>query len=80
MADTIRETTIYPAKIKLEAFDQYNDYSVIFDYRLTVDDKSVGYFRSWNVGTDHSKAVKAYDTAVSAIFMAQARAFTQEAA
>lgn len=80
MSTTVRETTLYPAKIRLEGFDQYNDYSVIYDYRLTVEDKSAGYFRSWEVGTNQAKAIAAYDIAVSAIFMAQARAFTAEAA
>lgn len=74
MSNTIRQTTIYPAKIELTERDQYNDYSVVCDYTLIVEDKNAGYFRRFNLGTDKAKAIRAYDVAVSAIYRAQAQA------
>lgn len=69
--ETIRQTTLYPAKVILEARDHYNDYSVRADHFLTVEDRSVGYFRQWALGADRIKAIRAYDVAVNSVYQAQ---------
>jgi hypothetical protein len=58
--NTLRTTTIYPVTITLDEIDQYNDYSVIFDYKLSVDDPETGYFRQWHCGTNRQLALDCY--------------------
>ena len=72
--NTIRQTTIYPAKIELTERDQYNDYSVRCDYTLEVNDPKAGYFRRFDLGTDKAKAIHAYDVAVASIHRSHALA------
>ncbi len=71
--DTLRETTIYPVKITLTARDQYNDYSVVCDYRLSVDDPETGYFREWCVSTNRALALDCYNAAVAWVFKRKAQ-------
>jgi hypothetical protein len=69
--DTVREITIYPATVTLTARDQYNDYSVVYDYHVEVNDHDNAYFRSWYVGTDRKRAMAAFNRAVAAVIKAQ---------
>lgn len=68
--NTIRQTTIYPCKIELTEHDQYNDYSVVYDYHLHVNDPKAGYFRRFDLGTNKAKALRAYEVAVETIHRA----------
>lgn len=60
----IRSTTVYPVKISLDARDQYNDYSVAYDYRLTVDYGN-GRSQTFDVGSNKNAAISKYDAAVA---------------
>jgi hypothetical protein len=60
---TIRECTLYPARVTLIERDQFNDYSVVFDHELIVEDNVNRYRRAWHVGTNRAKAIAAYETA-----------------
>ncbi len=62
---TIKQTTINTARIELTERDQYNDYSVVCDYHVHVNDPDHGYFRQFFVGTNKAKAFAAYDLAAS---------------
>lgn len=69
MTETLRECTIYPATVRLEARDQYNDYSVLFDHTLIVTDKVNAYSRRWQLGTDPVFAVSVYDAAIGCLYL-----------
>ncbi len=60
---TLRQTTIYPTKIQLEARDQYNDYSVVADHFITVEYGN-GRSARFDVGTNQAAAIRKYDDAV----------------
>lgn len=65
--DIIRETTIRGHKVTLQAIDQYNDYSVVYDYRLEVCEPGQHYGRTWNLGTGKPRAEKAFSVACSVV-------------
>lgn len=67
MSDTIRATTIYPHRVRLEACDRYNDYSVVYDHFVTVE-YGDGKWQRFDVGTNQAKAIGKYDAAVTLIF------------
>lgn len=70
---TIRQTTIYPTTIKLEARDQYNDYSVVADHIITVEYGN-GRSARFDVGTNESAAIRKYDSAVALAYSHAAKA------
>ena len=58
---TDHHTTINGHQISLTARDQYNDYSVVYDYTLDVDG------RRWHLGTSQATATKAYRKACEVV-------------
>lgn len=68
---TIRQTSLHATKIELTERDQYNDYSVVCEYQLHVNDPKAGYFRRFDLGTDKAKAINAYSVAVDTVRRAQ---------
>ena len=71
---TIRQTASGSAKIELTERDQYNDYSVVCEYQLHVNDPKAGYFRRFDLGTNKAKAINAYNNALATIRHAQTQA------
>lgn len=65
--NTIRQTTIRGHQVILEARDQYNDYSVVYDYRLEVREPGQSYGRTWDLGTSKAKAQTAFERACSVV-------------
>lgn len=61
---TARQTQIGQVQITLEARDQFNDYSVIYDHFITVNYGN-GRTSRHDVGTNKSEALAKYDAAVS---------------
>ena len=68
-----RQTTVHSVKIKLEARDQYNDYSVVCDHFITVDHGN-GRVQRFNVGTNEQAAISKYNAAVALTYSSFARA------
>ena len=61
------QTSINGWTIKLHQRDQYNDYSVIYDYSIEVCEPGQAYGRSWNIGTNKHKASQAYNLAIRTV-------------
>jgi hypothetical protein len=61
----LAQTDLNAVRITVESRDQYNDYSVVYDYYVTVNDPNTGYFRQWHCGTKRERALDAYRAAVA---------------
>lgn len=59
---TTRQTKVGAVTIKLEARDQYNDYSVIYDHFVTVDYGN-GRASRHDVGTNRAVAIDKFNAA-----------------
>jgi hypothetical protein len=57
--DTILSTFSNGFTTTLTARDQYNDYSAIYDYFVTVTARD-GQWRRWSVGTNKTRAIELY--------------------
>jgi hypothetical protein len=56
---TILKTSANGFTTTLTARDQYNDYSVVYDYFVTVTSTD-GKSRQWSVGTNKARATQLY--------------------
>jgi hypothetical protein len=57
----VRETQVNGYTITLERRDQYNDYSVAYDYRVTVCEGNCQYGKAWELGSGVSLANAAFE-------------------
>lgn len=62
-----RQATIAGHKITLHARDQYNDYSVVYDYSLEVCEPGFSYGRTWALGTNEGRARQAFERACNVV-------------
>jgi hypothetical protein len=56
MLNLLNSITIGHFAIALEGLDHMNDYSLVYDYRVTITDKRDGASRCWELGTKTSRA------------------------
>lgn len=59
-----QETNVGGWIVRLHERDQYNDYSVRFDYVLEVIEPGHHFGRQWHLGTDKNVARTAYTKAI----------------
>jgi hypothetical protein len=65
--ETIMQANAGTFTVLLNARDQYNDYSVAYDYTVRVINTADGSRRSYDVGSNKNFAVVAYNRALNSV-------------